>query len=211
MVFFSDKLCQLPAVVCCMAFARGVQRFSKSSPESKALNIYYVDNNKETTNLMKMCFNQEFNWEYIADYKCSIFYFNSTFQVHVKKADIFKSSAYALAASQDNEIKSERFIANELCKIEDEKYKSAIKSLKAKHLPAIIPAPYKCDYVKVIHFLSPNWRAKPKKDLFKENRKSVKTLLDCASQECSSVVIPLSGGRKYILSLCIIINFLAYL
>lgn len=203
--FFSDKLCQLPAVICCMAFARGVQHFSKSSPISRALNIYYVDNNKGTTNLMKMCFNQEVNWEYIADYKCSTFYFHSTFQVHVEKADIFKYSAFALAASQDNEIKSERFIASELCKMEDEEYKSAIKSLKAKNLPAIVPAPYKCDYVKVIHFLSPNWTTKPKKDLLKENRKSIKSLLDCASQECSSVVIPLPGGRKYILSLRIIV------
>lgn len=187
-----------------MAFARGVQGFSMShlsGSKTKALNIYYVDNNQVTIDLMKMCFNQEANWEYIADDKYSIFFLNSTFQVHVKKADIFKSTAYALAASQDDEIDSKRFIASYLYNMRDEEYMSVMRGLKAKNLPTIVRAPQKSNFIKVIHFLSPSWKTKPKKDDFKEHRKSMKTLLDCASQKCSSIVVPLSGGRKYILSI----------
>lgn len=179
-----------------MGFARGVNRYIKDDPKSD-LNIYYVVNNPFTTSLLKRCFRKDVNWEYKAGDDHSIFLFCCKFQVHVKKADVFKSTANAIAASQDPDMKNERFIAHNLYQMNDNTYQSELKGRKLSRYPIITNAPRQCGYEKVIHFVSPNWRnMKNKRDEhLKKHSESIQTLLNEAKWKCSSVVIPLSGGH----------------
>lgn len=199
--FLSDKDCQLPALVCCMGFAKGVQRYLKDHPKSD-LNIYYVDKNPTTNYLLKRCFKQDVNWEYTADNEHSIFFLHCKFQVHVKKGDVFNSRAHAIAASQDPDLKNERFVAKHLYKMNDTTYKSELGGRKLFKRPIITTAPRQCSFKKVIHFVSPNWRNvnSRRSEQLKKHFESIQTLLNFASQEIASVAIPLSGGRKYTIS-----------
>lgn len=199
--FLSDKYCELPALVCCMGFARGVQQYLNDHPKSD-LNIYYVDNNPITTNILKRCFKQDVNWEYTADNEHSIFFLYCKFQVHVKKGDVFNSKAHAIAASQDPDMKNERFVAKHLFKMNDTTYKAELKGRGLITKPIITNAPRQCSYMKVIHFDSPNWRNvnSRRSEQLKKHFESIRTLLNFASREIASVVIPLSGGRKYTIS-----------
>lgn len=197
----SDINCQLPALICCMGFARGVQQYLNDHPKSD-LNLYYVDNNPITTHLLKRCFMQDVNWEYTADDEHSIFFLHCKFQVHVKKGDVFNSTADAIAVSQDPDMKNERFVAKHLYKMNDATYKSELKGRKIFTKPIITTAPRQCSYEKVIHFDSPNWRNvySRRNEQLKKHFESIRTVLNFASREIASVVIPLSGGRKYTIS-----------
>lgn len=158
-----------------------------------------VDKKPEKIQTLKKFFREGINWTFVSNETFSVFYFGSTFQVHVKKADIFGAEADALAVPQDPEMKNERFIAKQLSKLEDKFYQSAIKSLKSCKPPTATVAPSQLCFSKVIHYVSPNWNNKKKsrEALLRDHYLSMKTLLDAASSLCASVVIPLSGGRKY--------------
>lgn len=163
------------------------------------MNIYMVDEKPEKIQTLKSFFKGGINWTFLSNETFSVFYFGSTFQVHVKKADIFGAEADALAVPQDPGMKNERFIAKKLSKLEDKLYQSAIKSLKSCKPPTVTVAPSQLYFSKVIHYVSPNWnnKYKSREALLKDHYLSMKTLLDAASSQCASVVIPLSGGREY--------------
>lgn len=158
-----------------------------------------VDKKPEIIQTLKRFFMEGISWSFVSNETFSVFYFGSTFQVHVKKADIFGAEADALAVPQDPGMKNERFIAKRLSKLEDKSYQSAIKSLKLCKPPTVTMAPSQLCFTKVIHYVSPNWnnRNKSREALLQDHYLSMKTLLDAASCHCASVVIPLSGGREY--------------
>lgn len=197
--FFLDGLCHLPDMIWCTAVERALRNYSKIRKGSNEMNIYMVDKKPEKIQALKRFFTEGINWSFVSNETFSVFYFGSTFQLHVKKADIFGAEADALAVPQDPGMKNERFIAKQLSKLEDKSYQSAIKSLKSFKLPTVTVAPFQLCFSKVIHYVSPNWnnRNKKREALLKDHYLSMKTLLDAASSHCASVVIPLSGGREY--------------
>lgn len=151
-------------MVWCTAVERALRNYSKSRNELHEMNIYIVDKTREKIQLLKKFFMDGINWEFVSNDTFSVFYFGSSFQVHVKKADIFGAKADALAVPQDPEMKNERFIAKQLLKLEDSNYKSGLKSLKSCKHPTITVAPSQLCFSKVIHYVSPNWTNKKKRE-----------------------------------------------